>query len=479
MITDHDIMELYRCLLGRHPEDIGTINDFRDYYPNLELGRKAIFESKEFQNVYERVTGRKLLDSVAVAGGLAFDLLARVGANAPPPPPQRKGDDAISRGLSTIFRKLARNLLAVVVGPAESVALEEVVSLGRADSAVLHVAPGFPPAVPLVSRLADGTALFRLNADAESLAEFLAKTGREIDVLVLLGAPSSVAWVDALVGNLAKQALLIVGGGAHGTALSDAIASRYDWEQVHAFHGLHLHHFGNWLLPVRYEEPHAPPPPPPLARYPSLAIAAIVRNEAVSIENMLRSVAPVASFVAILDTGSTDDTVARARDCLTAAGIPFALAQKPREDFDCDFGMMRNAALDMVPKSAEWILMLDADEELVPEDYTPLLALIAVTAAEAFWLPRYNYVGPDKRGGVEKYPDWQVRLFRNKAAQPVRYDGRVHERVRNTSAEKVPLDAAAIGGARGGPHIHHLVRRFRSKQDEIAKQAFYVEIAKK
>ncbi len=483
MITDHDIMELYRCLLGRHLEDTGVINDFRDFYPNLEVGRKAIFESDAFGKFYERVTGRQLLDSVPVASELAFDLLARVGVNAPPPPQQRMFDDAIGRGLRTIFRRLGKSLFALVIGPADSVALEGLLPLGRPDSAVLHIAPGFPPAVPLVSRLSDGTALFRLNSDAEALAVFLKGTGREINVLVLLGPPANAAWMEALYARLSKNALLIIGPAHEGfdsAALSLTISAGHDAEQVHEFGGLgglRLHHFGNWHVPVKYDEPTASPVLPDRAAYPGLAIAAIVRNETRSIENMLRSAVPVAGFVAILDTGSTDDTVSRATECLTASGVPFALVQTPREDFDCDFGAMRNAALDMIPPSIEWVLMLDADEELVPEDYTPLLALIAAAEAEAFWLPRYNYVGPDKRGGVESYPDWQVRLFRNKAKQPVRYEGRVHERVLNTLAEKVPLDAAAIGGTRGGPHIHHLVRRFRSKEEELEKQAFYAKIA--
>jgi hypothetical protein len=132
----------------------------------------------------------------------------------------------------------------------------------------------------------------------------------------------------------------------------------------------------------------------------------------------------------------------------------------------------------MVPATIDWVLMLDADEEIVPEDYQAFLELIAGAKGDAFWLPRYNYVGPDKRGGVESYPDWQIRLFRNKKKQRVRYEGRVHERIRNTPAEKLPLDASAIGGARGGPHIHHLVRRFRTKEQEIAKQAFYLQIAR-
>jgi hypothetical protein len=481
MITDHDIMELYRCLLGRAPENANTIQAFRDYYPNLELGRRAVFDSKEFHGYYERVTGRKMLDSPPVAANLSFDLLARVGANAPPPHTQTKPDEATRNGLRAIFRRLGNSLFAVAAGPADSPLLERMLPLGRPDSAVLHIAPGFPPAIPLVSRLGDGTALFRLGSDAEALAAFLRNTGRSIDVLALLGPPAHAGWVESLRGCLGRYSLLMIGAAQEGfesETLSAAIAARHPAEQVQQFRGMHLHHFGDWLVPVKYDEPEARPALPDLAAYPSLAIAAIVRNEAISIENMLRSAAPVARFIAVLDTGSTDGTLELARACLTSLGVPFALVQTPRENFDNDFSAMRNAALDMVPKTIDWVLMLDADEEIVPEDYTAFLELIATAKADAFWVPRYNFVGPDKRGGVESYPDWQVRLVRHGKAEPVRYQGRVHERVYNTPAEKLPLDAAAIGGARGGPHIHHLVRRFRTKEQEVAKQAFYLEIAR-
>jgi len=42
---------------------------------------------------------------------------------------------------------------------------------------------------------------------------------------------------------------------------------------------------------------------------------------------------------------------------------------------------------------------------------------------------------------------------------------------------RVALDAGVLGQDRGGPHIHHLVRRFRSPEAEAAKQAFYRAIA--
>jgi hypothetical protein len=481
MITDHDIMELYRCLLGRAPENANTIQAFRNYYPNLELGRRAVFDSKEFHTYFERVTGRKLRDNASVSAELAFDLLARVGANAPPPPAQVTRNDAVSKGLSTIFRKLGNSLFAVVVGPADTTALEGLVPLGRPECAVLHVAPGFPPAIPLVSRLADGTALFRLGSDAATLAAFLQATGRLIDVLVLLGPPANAGWVDGLRACFAQRTLVIVGAAREGfdsAALSAAIAQRHEAEQVHEFHQLRLHHFGGWLTPVLYTEPTSPPALPDLAAYPKLAIAAIVRNEANSIENMLRSAAPVAGFIAVLDTGSTDDTVSLAKACLESSGVPFVLTQRPREMFDSDFSAMRNAALDMVPATMDWVLMLDSDEEIVAEDHLAFLELIKGAKADAFWLPRYNYVGPDKRGGVALYPDWQIRLIRHGKKPPVRYEGRVHETVLNTPAEKLPLDASIIGGARGGPHIHHLVRRFRSDAQENAKQEFYRQIAR-
>jgi len=43
---------------------------------------------------------------------------------------------------------------------------------------------------------------------------------------------------------------------------------------------------------------------------------------------------------------------------------------------------------------------------------------------------------------------------------------------------RLPLDGGALGHDRGGPHIHHLVRRFRSPEAEARKQDFYREIAK-
>jgi hypothetical protein len=192
---------------------------------------------------------------------------------------------------------------------------------------------------------------------------------------------------------------------------------------------------------------------------------------------MLRSVLPIASHVALLDTGSTDRTMHIAKTVLAKSGVAFEIRQKPHELFDDDFSAMRNAALDMVPDDIGWVLMLDADEELVHEDYGAILRLIEAGAHDAYSLPRYNFPGADKQGQVLLYPDRQTRLLRHTPERRVRYEGVVHETVRDTPALRVPLDAAAVGGPRGGPHIHHLVRRFRTPEQEERKQEFYKAIA--
>ena len=96
---------------------------------------------------------------------------------------------------------------------------------------------------------------------------------------------------------------------------------------------------------------------------------------------------------------------------------------------------------------------------------------------DAYALPRYNFPSADKSGAMIAYPDRQVRLLRNTPDHRVRYGGAVHETVQGIGHRSLKLDAAALGLSRGGPHIHHLVRRFRTPEEEERKQAFYREIA--
>ncbi|MBF2045856.1 MAG: tetratricopeptide repeat protein [Leptolyngbya sp. IPPAS B-1204] len=86
-----------------------------------------------------------------------------------------------------------------------------------------------------------------------------------------------------------------------------------------------------------------------------LSFCMIVKNEAENLARCLTSVQPIADELIVLDTGSTDDTVAIA-ESLGASVHHFTWAN--------DFSAARNYALQFV--SGDWVLVLDADEVLVP-----------------------------------------------------------------------------------------------------------------
>ncbi len=487
MMTDEEIVALYRCLLARDPEAPDTIAAFKAYYDTLDRGRRAIFVSGEFRTVFARATGRVLEAGEHVAASLALALLARASpSSASPDAPDSAplGNPALAAGMRRFFETEDRARFAVIVGEQPGLKLEDLAPFGRPEAAILHVAAGFPAAVPILAALPDGTASFRLQAEPGDVAALLTALGRPIDALYLMDGFATAAWMDALRGSFAQRTLLVLGPAQDGfdpKSLEAEIRGRHHCEPSLAWHGLTLMQVGGWMLPVTYAAPAARPASPARGEHPALAIAAIVRDEAICVRNMLLSTQPVASFYAVLDTGSRDATPALTQAFLDESGVPFAHAQRDHTLFEDDFGAMRNAALALVPDWVEWVLMLDADEELVAEDHAPLLELLARTGqdsgVDAFALPRYNFPGASKSGDMIAYPDRQVRLLRHTPDQRVRYGGAVHETVQGTGHRSLPLDASALGLARGGPHIHHLVRRFRTPEEEERKQAFYREIA--
>ena len=87
-----------------------------------------------------------------------------------------------------------------------------------------------------------------------------------------------------------------------------------------------------------------------------LSLNMIVRDEAERIEACLASVRDLVDEMVVVDTGSRDDTVQRAQ----AAG-----ARVEQQSWPGDFAPARNAALELV--TSDWVLVLDADEQLLPE----------------------------------------------------------------------------------------------------------------
>lgn len=96
-----------------------------------------------------------------------------------------------------------------------------------------------------------------------------------------------------------------------------------------------------------------------------LSLSMIVRDEAERLAACLRSVQGFVDEMVVVDTGSCDDTVA------IAEGLG---ATVHRIDWPGDFAPARNQALQWV--SGDWVLVLDADEQLRPEAREPLRQLM-------------------------------------------------------------------------------------------------------
>ena len=88
-----------------------------------------------------------------------------------------------------------------------------------------------------------------------------------------------------------------------------------------------------------------------------LSFCAIVKNESENLPRCLDSVKPYVDELIIVDTGSTDDTVAIAQQYGATIG---------HFEWCNDFAAARNYALSLV--TGDWVLVLDADEELVVHD---------------------------------------------------------------------------------------------------------------
>ena len=118
---------------------------------------------------------------------------------------------------------------------------------------------------------------------------------------------------------------------------------------------------------------------PTSSRPAMLSLSMIVRDEEARLGECLRSVQGFADELVVVDTGSTDATVAIAE----AAG-----ARVEQIPWPGDFAPARNQALEFL--NGDWVLVLDADEQLRPEAIPALKALMAQPDVLVINLLRYE-----------------------------------------------------------------------------------------
>jgi len=145
----------------------------------------------------------------------------------------------------------------------------------------------------------------------------------------------------------------------------------------------------------------------------SLSLCTFVKNEEHCIGNMIKSVINYVNEVILIDTGSTDNTIEVAREACIRNGPNGTIQKVPLRVYRVgftNFGEIRTLASHLA--SQEWVLMLDADEELF--NAHKLLSLMT-EGYEACAFPRRRWLDIEKKQQTElnAFPDWQVRFYKN------------------------------------------------------------------
>ncbi|MCJ7533664.1 MAG: glycosyltransferase [Anaerolineales bacterium] len=146
----------------------------------------------------------------------------------------------------------------------------------------------------------------------------------------------------------------------------------------------------------------------------SLSLCMIVKNEERNLERCLASVQGVVDEIVLVDTGSTDRTV----EISEAHG-----AKIYHHTWQDDFSLARNISLEHACEN--WVLILDADEELEITTRPLIKPFLSASDADAIRVRVRSFSPP---GEYPEYQDsWQVRLFRNKPEY--RYEQSVHNQI--------------------------------------------------
>jgi glycosyltransferase involved in cell wall biosynthesis len=166
-----------------------------------------------------------------------------------------------------------------------------------------------------------------------------------------------------------------------------------------------------------------------------LSVCIITRDEEANIVRTLESVKSIADEIIVVDSGSTDNTVALAKSCGAKVFV---------EEWK-GFAAQKNSAL--AKAAGEWILSLDADEEVSPELAARIKKLLKApqpaAAFDGYMVARRNmYLNRwIRRSGY--YPDRKLRLVKRERAQFE--DRAVHEDMKMKGAT----------GRLEGDLIHH------------------------
>lgn len=145
-----------------------------------------------------------------------------------------------------------------------------------------------------------------------------------------------------------------------------------------------------------------------------ISLCMIVKNEEMNLPRCLESVKDIVSEMIIVDTGSTDKTVEIAKS--------FG-ASVHHFPWNGSFSDARNHSLKQA--AHDWIMIMDADDELEASGKQRIMELIAHGDADAYFFETISYVG--EKPGVDVLKNMNLRLLRN--GKGYYYSNPIHEQI--------------------------------------------------
>jgi glycosyltransferase involved in cell wall biosynthesis len=136
----------------------------------------------------------------------------------------------------------------------------------------------------------------------------------------------------------------------------------------------------------------------------TLAVLILTANEEQNIGKCVRSILPLTNRIFVVDSGSTDGTVALCRE------LGVTVAERAWTTYADQF----NWGLDHCDFGTDWVMRMDADEELLPELVDALRGFLAQPDPDVtgvYIRRRVYFMGRWIRHG-SYYPTWLLRVFR-------------------------------------------------------------------
>lgn len=189
-----------------------------------------------------------------------------------------------------------------------------------------------------------------------------------------------------------------------------------------------------------------------------LSLCLIVKNEEKNIERCIKSVENIVDEIVILDTGSTDNTLEIAKKYNTRIF---------HSEWKNDFALARNEAISHA--TGDWILILDADEELIEGSNDSIRIFMIPTEDPICYTIRIKNYNERKE---LQHSNFMTRFFKNHPT--LRFKGKIHESIYTENRVMIADDNLYI--------LHHgykdaskNVEKFKERNNPIIEELFNQE----